>query len=245
MENKKIVVGNLKMNMTVDEISTYLKEVNSKIYSPRVIICPTSIYIPYFLKHRYKVGVQNVFFRSSGAYTGEISPEQVSSMGVNYVIIGHSERRMYFDENDTTINKKIHEAVKHNLKVIVCIGETSEEKNLLKTDRVLKRQLMNGLKGLDETMFDNIIIAYEPVWAIGTNVVPTSKEIKDTVDYIKMIVNNIYNGFNVNVLYGGSVNDKNIKELNKIENLGGFLVGGASNNAEKFLKIIEEVVVNQ
>lgn len=245
MENKKIVVGNLKMNMTVDEVSAYLSEINSQIFSPRVVICPTSIYIPYFLKHHYSVGLQNTSFISNGAYTGEISPKQAASMQISYTIIGHSERRIYFDESDIMINKKVLEAVKHNLKVILCVGETKEEKSLLKTDRVLKRQLTNALRDLDQTMFDNIFIAYEPIWAIGTNVIPTNKEIKDTVDYIKMIVKQICDCTNIKILYGGSVNEKNIKELNKIDNLNGFLVGGASPDAKKFLKIIEEVVVNQ
>lgn len=245
MENKKIVVGNLKMNMTIDEISHYLKEVNNQIFSPNVVICPTSIYIPYFLKQRYQVGLQNTFFKSEGAYTGEISPKQAASIGVKYTILGHSERRMYFDETDIMINKKVHEAIKHNLKVIVCVGETSEEKNLLKTDRVLKRQLTNALRDLDESMFANVIVAYEPIWAIGTNVVPTNKEIKDAIDYIKMIANQVCDRVEIKVLYGGSVNDKNIKELNKISNIAGFLVGGASNDPKKFIKIIEEVVVNQ
>lgn len=245
MENKRIVVGNMKMNLTVEEVSEYLKEVNNKIYSSRVVICPTSIYIPYFLKHHYRVGLQNTSFKSDGAYTGEISPKQAVSMGISYTIIGHSERRINFNEDDMMINKKIQEAIKYNLRVILCVGETKEEKGLLKTDRVLKRELTHALRDLDESMFGNIIIAYEPIWSIGTNVVPTNKEIKDTVDYIRMIVNQICDTVEVPILYGGSVNDKNVKELNKIENIAGFLVGGASIEPQKFLKIIDEVVVNQ
>jgi|CZCB01.1.fsa_nt_gi triosephosphate isomerase len=241
MESKKMVVGNHKMSMTLEDVSVYLKKINN-ITSSNVVICPTSIYIPYFLKHKYQVGIQNTAFTSEGAYTGEISPKQAASMHIKYTILGHSERRISFKESDLDINKKIHEAIKYNMKVIFCIGETSEERNLLKTDQVLKRQLVNGLKDIDETMYDNIIIAYEPVWAIGTNITPTNKEIKDAVDYIKMIINKILGENQIRVLYGGSVNEKNIKELNKIDNLSGFLVGGASTDAEKFLKIVEEVV---
>ena len=241
MKNK-LVVGNMKMNMLTSDIGTYLDEINGKINSSQVVICPTSIYVPYFLKHKYKVGLQNTFFRSEGAYTGEISPLQAASMGISYVIIGHSERRNYFEENDSTINKKIIEALKYDLKVILCVGETGEEKNLLKTARVIKRQLINGLRNIEEDKMKNIIIAYEPVWAIGTSVTPTNKDISETADYIKGIIKGIHENSEPLVLYGGSVNEKNIKELNKIAEIDGFLVGGASNDAKKFLKIIEVAV---
>ena len=240
----KIVVGNLKMNMTIDQLSSYLSVIDENVDSKKVVICPTSLYVPYFLKKNYYVGLQNIFFQDEGAYTGEISAKQATSMGIRHVILGHSERRIYFDEIDADINKKIHAAIKYNMKVILCVGETLEEKNMLRTNRVLKRQLVNDLRGIEEDMLSNIIIAYEPVWAIGTNEIPSNKTIKDTVDYIKMIVENSFNIRDIPVLYGGSVNEKNIEEIIKINNIKGVLVGGASTNADSFLKIIE-VVVNQ
>ena len=230
------------MNLLASDVSEYLKVFNNYDFNEQVVICPSSIYIPYFLKQSYDVGIQNMFFRNLGAYTGEISPSQASSLGVKYAIIGHSERREYFKESDQDINKKIVEALKYNFRIIFCIGETAEEKNLLKTARVLKRQIMNGLRNLEEKHLDNIIIAYEPVWAIGTNVTPTKKDIEDTVKYIKEIVAEYFNYEDISVLYGGSVNDKNIEELNSIPNISGFLVGGASTDVEKFLKIIEVAV---
>lgn len=242
MENRKIVVANLKMNMIVSDVSNYLKEVNDKIVSDRVIICPTSIYVPYFLQNKYKVGLQNTFLRSEGAYTGEISPKQASSMGITFTIIGHSERRMYFDENEITINKKILEALKYHLKVILCVGETLEEKNLLKTKQVLRRQIVRALTHISEEELENIIIAYEPVWAIGTSKTPTNDEIEKNIEYIKNVVNEKYSNTDIKVLYGGSINDKNINELNKIKNVSGFLVGGASLDPNKLFKIIEEVI---
>lgn len=242
MENNKIVIANMKMNMTISEISDYLKIVNNEVTSPRVVFCPTAIYTPYFLKQKYRVGLQDTFIHGSGAYTGEISPAQAASMGIKYTIIGHSERRSYFKENDSLINKKIHEAIKNNLGVILCIGETIEERNLLKTNRVLKRQILNCLRGIEEEMFNNIVIAYEPVWSIGTGLVPDNKEIKITVDYIKMLVKEYRNYDDVKVIYGGSVDDKNIQSLNSIDNIFGFLVGSASLNPDKLLKIIEEVI---
>lgn len=242
MENKKIIVGNLKMNLLATDISDYLKEFKSENLNDQVIICPTSIYIPYFLKQPYKVGIQNIFFRESGAYTGEISPSQAASIGVRYAIIGHSERREYFKETDQDINKKIVGTLKYGIEVILCIGETTEEKNLLKTARVLKRQILNDLRNLEEKDLDHIIIAYEPVWAIGTGVVPTKKDIEDTITYIKGIVAEYFHYDDIPVMYGGSINEHNIEELNQIQNVAGFLVGGASMDAKRFLKIIEVAV---
>lgn len=239
MEIKKLIVGNMKMNLLATDVSAYLKEIKKHKIKGHVVLCPSSIYIPYFLKQGFSVGVQNLFFRSQGAYTGEISPAQTASLGIEYAIIGHSERREYFDESDQDINKKVMEALKYGIHVILCIGETAEEKNLLKTARVLKRQLLNDLRNLTEEQLNHIIIAYEPVWAIGTSVIPTAKDIEDTTQYIKGIVSEYFNYEDISVLYGGSVNEKNIKELNKIPNLSGFLIGGASTDSKKFLKIIE------
>ena len=237
MENK-LIIANHKMNMDAKEINDYLKELE-KINNKNVIICPTSIYIPYFLKKGFQVGIQNTFMYSKGAYTGEVSPKQAKNLGVNYTILGHSERRNYLEETDNFINKKVLEAINNKLKVVLCIGETLEERNMLKTDKILKRQVMNGLRNVD--VIDNVIIAYEPVWAIGTGVVPTNKEISSTISYIKTIIDNLYPDNNVKIVYGGSVTEKNIKELNKIKEVNGFLVGGSSLNTKEFLKIIEVV----
>lgn len=242
MENKKLIVGNLKMNLLADDISNYIKQLEGQKLNEQIVICPSSIYIPYFLKQSYKVGIQNIFFRGKGAYTGEISPSQAASLGVKYAIVGHSERRGYFNESDQDINKKVVMALKNGLEVILCIGETAEEKNLLKTACILKRQLLNGLRNLEEQQLNHITIAYEPVWAIGTNVIPTNKDIEDSILYIKGIVSEYLKYEDIPVMYGGSVNDENILELNKIPNVSGFLVGGASTDAKKFLKIIEVAV---
>lgn len=237
MENK-LIIANHKMNMNANELSIYLQELG-EINNKNVVICPTSIYIPYFLKKKYKVGIQNTFLHESGSYTGEISPKQAKSLGVTYTILGHSERRNYFNETDTIINKKAIEALNSGLKAVICIGETLEEKNMLKTDKVLKRQVINALRDIE--LIDDVIIAYEPIWAIGTGVIPTNKEISSTISYIKTIIDNLYPNNDVRIIYGGSVNEKNIKELNKIKEVQGFLVGGASLNTKAFLKIIEVV----
>ena len=237
MENKKLVVGNMKMNMILDDIIPYLKKANSEITSENVVICPSNIYIPYFLKQKYKVGIQNIFHEDQGAYTGEVSASQASSMGIEYVIIGHSERRQLMNEKEHEINKKVIEALKHHMKVILCIGETKEEKDLLRTTIVLKKQLHFALKGIKDLR--NVIIAYEPIWSIGTNEIPTVKDISTTAFFIKEVVKE-YSGYSeVNVLYGGSVNEKNINEIININEISGVLVGGASTDFEKFKKIIE------
>ncbi len=241
MENKKIVVGNMKMNLTASEIDNYIKEIDKYDYNEQVVFCPSYIYLPSFVGKGYRCGAQNIASYELGAYTGEVSARQVSSMKIDYTIIGHSERRNYFNETDEIIRTKITLALKENLKVILCIGETLEQRDALKTYEVLKRQLTSALKGLDK--FQGIIIAYEPIWAIGTGKTPTNQDIEDTISFIKKIINDIC-GQELKVLYGGSVNDENITKLNTIKNVDGYLVGGACTSAERFNKIIE-VVVNQ
>ena len=237
--NDKIIVANLKMDMDVSDVSNYLNIINNKIDDKNIIICPTSIYIPYFLKHKYQVGIQNIFYESNGAFTGEVSPKQIKSIGVNYAIVGHNERRTYFNETDLVINKKVKACLDNKIKVILCIGETKEEHDLLKTDYVLRKQINRALNDIDNKYFNNIFIAYEPIWAIGTGIVPKNKEIEDTIKYIKSIVNDNFNYQDINVLYGGSINEKNINKLKNIDNISGYLIGEASINANNLLKIIE------
>ena len=243
MASKKIVVGNMKMNLTASEINKYIKVLDKKELNNQVIICPSSLYLPYFLGKSYGVGIQNIAAYEMGAYTGEISASQAKSMGLDCAIIGHSERRGYFKETDEVVHQKIELSLQANLKVILCIGEKEEERDSLKTYKVLKKQIVNALKGFDEKELKKIVIAYEPIWAIGTSKTPSNEEIRDTVSFIKDIVKTTFN-VNMSVLYGGSVSEKNIASLNKIENINGYLVGGASTKADKFIKIIE-VVVNQ
>jgi len=235
--NKKIIIGNHKNYMTTNEVNEYLKKINDKVNNKLVIICPSNIYIPYFLKKDYSVGIQNI--NTNLVATGEITNEQALSLGIKYAIIGHSERRTHFDENDSYINKKVIESLKYGMKVILCIGESLEEKNMLKTAKIIKKQLREDLKNIDN--FKNIIIAYEPIWAIGTNIVPTNRDISKTALYIREVIKEIYNIDSIKILYGGSVNSLNIKEINEINEIDGVLVGKASTDAEEFLKIIEVV----
>lgn len=235
MENK-IIIGNMKMYMNIQDIDKYLKEMENKITN-NVILCPTNIYIPYFLNKGYNIGIQNVHYQESGSYTGEVSPKQAYDIGIRYSIVGHSERRLYFNETDIDINKKVKSCLSNNLSVILCIGETEEEKNMLKTDIVLKHQLKIALNDIDKKYQDKIIIAYEPRWAIGTNKIPSNKEIKDSINYIKLILKQCK--LDLKVVYGGSINDKNIEVLKNIDNIDGFMVGTSSVDTKKFGKIIE------
>lgn len=240
----KIVVGNLKSYMTIKDVKSYLEIVNKKIDSSKVIICPSNIYIPYFLKQKYHVGLQTVSNFDLGAYTGEISAIQAKELGIRYAIVGHSERRMLLSETDSDINQKVKKCLDNKIKIILCIGETLKQRNENKTLTILKSELSKGLKGLAKDDLSKIVIAYEPIWAIGTNKIPTNDDIEKVSESIKKYIKTKFSFENIPVLYGGSVNEKNIKDINQIKNINGFLVGGASTKPKEFLKIIE-VVVNQ
>lgn len=236
---KKIIIGNLKTKMNYDDVVEYIDKINGKISYPAVILLPTSLYVPYFKDLNIKLGLQNIFFENEGAYTGEILPTQAKSMGIKYALIGHSERRKNLKENNQMINKKIKAALNEKMGIILCIGETLEEKVLLETEDVLKRQIFTALKGIDD--LKNIVIAYEPVWAIGTGKIPTERELVSAIKFIKNFVKEFKRGQDIKILYGGSVNMDNIKSLNKIKEIDGYLIGGASNNPSEFLNIIEEI----
>lgn len=234
---KKLVIANLKMNLNNDEILDYVKEINKKHFDNNVVICPTDIYISYFLKQKYAVGIQNIFYEEKGAYTGKTSPLQAYSMGIEYVLLGHSERR-YFGENDDLINKKVNSSLVNKMKVILCIGETKEERS--KAKEVLNNQLDKDLASVDSRLFNNLIIAYEPRWAIGNNITPSNEEIDEIAHYVKSYLKQKYD-LDIKFIYGGSVNENNIINLKSIASINGFLVGGASLNPDKLDKIVKVV----
>ena len=227
----KLIVGNFKMNMSYEDILTYLDRVKNK----DVIYCPPSIYSKIFIDKGLQVGLQNVYKEDLGSYTGELSAYQAKSIGITYAIIGHSERRLYFNEDDKIINEKVINAKEH-LKIILCVGETEEEKNHNQTLEVIKDQLLKDLNNVKN--LNNIIIAYEPKWAIGVKQLPSNLEISKVVNYIKNLIKEIYKT-DIKVLYGGSVNASDIARLEEITNIDGYLVGNSSTNYLEFLKIIE------
>lgn len=237
----KIVVGNLKMSMITSEVSDYLKEIK-KINHKNVIICPSAIYAPYFLKHEFQVGLQDVFYEEPGPYTGTICPKQAVTIGIKYSIIGHSDRRTYFKETNDEINKKIKAAKKYNMTSILCVGETLKEYKSHKTKKVLKKELKKALMNVGD--LNRVIVAYEPSWSIGTNKIPTNKQIIENVTFIKKYISKHFH-YDMKVLYGGSINIDNILTIRNIEEIDGILVGDASTRASEFIDIIEAFLIRQ
>jgi triosephosphate isomerase len=236
--SKKIIIGNMKTKLDYDHVQKYIEKMKGKVTQPNVLFAPTSIYIPYFKEAGLKVCLQDIFFEKEGSYTGEILPFQAKSMGVRYAIVGHSERRMHSKENNQTINKKIKTGLESRMGIVLCVGETKEEKALMETKEVIRRQIFTALKGIDD--LHNLVIAYEPIWAIGSGKIPSKRELQKIVSFIKEYIKEIKNGEEVRVIYGGSVRSKTIPIFNQIEDLDGYLIGGASTSAEEFLKIIEQ-----
>ena len=244
---KKVIAGNWKMNMLpneaidfIDKLAPQVKETNNE-----VILCVPYTDLFYSLLTvqgtNIKIGAQNMHFEESGAYTGEISGKMLKSIGVEYVIIGHSERRQYFNETDETVNKKIKAALEDGLKPIVCVGETLEQKEANKTEEVITKQTELALDGLSKEQVENIIIAYEPIWAIGTGTTATSEDANNSIKSIRDKICQIY-GQNVAngviIQYGGSVKSTNAKELFEMSDIDGGLVGGASLKPDEFAKIV-------
>ena len=233
---KKYIVANWKMNNDFSDIPEFVKYIkkNDKC-EENLVICVPSVMIKDFAsasKKLVETGAQNCHFAKSGAYTGEVSASMIRSAGASYVMLGHSERRHTFGETNEMINKKIISALAEGLKVIFCVGETLDEKSKYKS--VLKSQLLEGLKGI--TNFENIIIAYEPVWAIGTGKVATTADIEKVHKYIKNLINENFN-VNLPVLYGGSVKPSNSAEILALSEVDGVLIGGASLKAEDYIAI--------
>lgn len=230
----KILALNHKMNLLPKDLSEYINNID--IANKNLIVFPMSIYLPYFINKGFSVGVQNINHNDSGAFTGEIGALHSHLLGADYTLIGHSERRHIMNETSDLVNKKLHQALKSNLKVILCIGELTNDSQ---KEEVIKKEIDESLK--DVLFNENIIIAYEPVWAIGTGLVPTNQEIESSIDFIKKEIENKFS-YIPKVLYGGSVNEKNIEEINNISNVDGFLVGGASLDYKKVLKMIKVVL---
>lgn len=242
-----IIAGNWKMNNTVKEskelVSSLIPLVNDA--ECEVVLCVPFTDLAQVKKllrgTGIKLGAQNMHFAEKGAFTGEISASMLKELKVEYVIIGHSERRQYFGETDGTVNKKIAAALSQKLKPIVCVGETLEERENGLTENVLLRQITEGLKGFKSRDFDKIVIAYEPVWAIGTGKTATAEEANSTIKFIRDTVAKKFSAKiaeKVRIQYGGSMNPKNAAELMGMEEIDGGLIGGASLKAEDFSKVV-------
>ena len=244
----KFIIANWKMNpasfVEAENILKTIKKGVEKSSNTKIIICPPSIYLSKIQTSPiFNLGIQNVFWEEKGAYTGEISSLMAKNMDVKYAIVGHSERRNYLKETDEMINLKIKSALKNNLKPILCIGETLEEKQQDKASDVIVSQLQSALKDVSKFQISNskLLIVYEPVWAIGTGETPTSDEIMSAGLLIKKILVKLYDrkiAEGIPILYGGSVNSKNAFDFVDKAGMNGFLVGGASLNASEFVRIV-------
>ncbi len=244
---RKVIAGNWKMNMLPGEAIEMINELTPLVKDTKneVILCVPYTDLFYALltaqNTNIKIGAQNMHFEESGAYTGEVSGKMLKSINVEYVIIGHSERREYFNETDETVNKKIKAAFKYGLKPIVCVGETLEQREAGKAVDVITKQTELALEGLNNEQVENTIIAYEPIWAIGTGKTATSEDANNAIKEIRNKISEIYGeetASKVIIQYGGSVKSSNAKELFNMSDIDGGLVGGASLKAEEFSKIV-------
>ena len=244
---KKVIAGNWKMNMLPDATIRFIDELTPLVKSTQseVILCVPYTDLFYALltaqNTNIKIGAQNMHWEESGAYTGEISAQMLKSIGVEYVIIGHSERRQYFNETDETVNKKIKSAFNVGLKPIVCVGESLEERESGKAVEKVTNQVKLALEGLTENQVEDVIIAYEPIWAIGTGKTATSEDANNMIKQIRQEISKLYGQIvaeRVIIQYGGSVKSSNSKELFSTSDIDGALVGGASLKSDEFAKIV-------
>ena len=244
---KKVIAGNWKMNKLPNEAISFIDELAPLVSDTQneVVICVpyTDLFycLLYAQKTNIKIGAQNMHWEESGAYTGEVSAEMLKSIGVEYVIIGHSERRKYFAETDEIVNKKLKKALEVGLKPIVCIGESLDQREAGKTIEIVTNQTRLALEGLTEEQVSGVIIAYEPIWAIGTGKTATAEDANNAIHEIREEISKIY-GQNtaqrVIIQYGGSVKSTNAEELFSMPDIDGGLVGGASLDAKEFSNIV-------
>lgn len=229
-----IIALNNKSNLEKAEFNVYLRELSEINTNHKLILCPTFLNISLYKESNILLGAQNVSKTINGAYTGEISASQLKSYDVKYCIIGHSERRRYQKETNEEIGIKAKRLLDNDIIPILCIGETLEERDNNQTEQIIKNQLQEALSNLTEEEKNKLIIAYEPVWSIGTGIIPTNEEIITVIGYIKEILNSN------KILYGGSANEENISTLKQIETIDGYLLGGLSLKIDKLKVFLEK-----
>ncbi|TSD02361.1 MAG: Phosphoglycerate kinase [Parcubacteria group bacterium Athens0714_25] len=256
MNTKKIIVGNLKMNLiTLSERDGYLKLLKSEIKKMKndgsweLILCVPFVHLDFFSKNlkgkNIYPGVQNIFWDERGSFTGEISPVMAKEYGAKYSIVGHSERRRYFNESDQEVNKKIKIAIKNQITPILCVGETSDERSRGMTKEIVSHQLLDGLEGVLPLQSEKIIVVYEPAWAVGSDIEPTSNEIMEARILVRKLLTQKYGeavAGKVKVLYGGSVKAKLVKKVCLDPQMDGVLVGRESLAPVNLIEIIQSLV---
>jgi triosephosphate isomerase (TIM) len=248
MSRTPIIAGNWKMFKTVSEAVSFVDEVKGKaeVAGVESVLCAPYTVLPALLKAvsgtSIQIGAQNLHWEDNGAFTGEISGVMLNDLGVDYVILGHSERRAYFAETDETVNKKVHAAFKHGLKPIVCVGEKLEEREAGQTKSVCEVQTKAAFAGLSAELAAEVVVAYEPIWAIGTGKSSTSEDAEDVIAFIRSVISGLYGAGvaeAVRIQYGGSVKPGNIREYMGQPNIDGALVGGASLEPASYVQLVE------
>ncbi|ANU23852.1 triose-phosphate isomerase [Planococcus donghaensis] len=246
---KPIIAGNWKMYKTATEAKQFVEEVNGLVPNAEkldAVICAPALFLAQLVisseESALQIGAQTMSEQDEGAFTGEISPVQLADIGVKYVIIGHSERRQYFNETDETVNQKVKAAFAHGLVPILCVGETLEQRENGETGSVVEAQVEKGISGLSEEQITQLVIAYEPIWAIGTGKTATAEDANEVCGIVRKKVASLYEdqtAEQLRIQYGGSVKPANVDELMGMEHIDGALVGGASLEVESFVKLLE------
>ncbi|MFJ8236721.1 triose-phosphate isomerase [Ureibacillus sp. NPDC094379] len=248
---KPIIAGNWKMYKTFDEAVEFVESVREAIPSDEkvdAVICAPALYLPTLVdlatETDLAIGAQNMHFENEGAFTGEISPSQLEAINVDYVILGHSERREYFNETDEAVNKKVSAALSHGIVPIICCGETLEEREAGQTEEKVSIQVKAALQGFSDEEVAHMVIAYEPIWAIGTGKTATAEDANHVCGQIRKVVEELYGNSTaqqIRIQYGGSVKPDNIEELLSKEHIDGALVGGASLQVESYLALLDKI----
>lgn len=246
---KKVIAGNWKMNKVLSEANHFIEEIAEEIEDNdkvEAVVCSPFPFLASLVEKtkgtNVKVGAQNMHFEEDGAFTGEVSPVMLKDLGVTHVIIGHSERREMFGETDELVNKKTHAAFAHDLTPIVCVGESLEEREAGETMEIVETQVKEAIEGLTADQVASMIIAYEPIWAIGTGKTASSEDANEVCTNIRKLIADLHSeevAEKIIIQYGGSVNPENVSDLLSQSDIDGGLVGGASLEAESFLKLVE------
>lgn len=248
---KPIIAGNWKMHKTLGEATQFVSEAKGAIPSSDKVdsvVCAPALFLDALVKEangsELKIGAQNMHFEQSGAFTGEVSPVALADLNVDYVIIGHSERREMFAETDESVNKKVKAAFEHHLIPIMCCGETLEQRESGSTNAIVGDQVKKGLEGLSSDQASQVVVAYEPIWAIGTGKTSSAADANETCGYIRSVIEEQFSSevaSSVRIQYGGSVKPDNIQSFLNEEHIDGALVGGASLEVDSFLKLLGAV----
>lgn len=244
---KPIIAGNWKMHKTVAEGVRFVEAVAPQVSSTEVevLVCAPYTLLPALVNAakgtRVQIGAQNMHFEDKGAFTGEVSADMLLDIGVTHVIIGHSERRQYFGETDETVNLKLHKALSKGLVPVMCCGETLDQREAGDTKAVCKRQVEKGFEGISEAEASKVVVAYEPIWAIGTGKTASSADANDVIAFIRSVLEGLYGSDvseEIRIQYGGSVKPANVEEIMNEVDIDGALVGGASLEADSFVQLV-------